>query len=198
MPFFWGMLNLAPFFVKVLDRVARYYVCIFLVQYGIGKIIGQQFYRRGELPEAVAAMTLAEAPAYELGWTFMGYSGVYIAFIGISQIIGALLLLSERTKLLGVTLLMPIMINIVVFDIIFLDTYAALASALIYLFLLLLILYLNQEKVLAAFRALTRVPAKVKQTKPTRWQLPLAVSTVMAVLFGFNYLLMIWIGYGNG
>lgn len=192
------MSKVSPFIIKVLDLVARYYVCLFMIQYGIGKMIGGQFYRRGELPDAVAAMTLGEAPAYELGWTFMGYSGGYIAFIGISQIIGSLLLLSERTKLLGVTLLMPILVNIVVFDIIFLDTYAALASALIYLFLLFLILYLNQEKVAAAFRALTRVPAKAKQAKPTRWQLPLAVSTIMAVLFGFNYLLMIWIGYGNG
>ncbi len=201
------MFKSSPFAKKVLERVARYYVCLFLLQYGIGKMIGGQFYRRGELPDAVAAMTLGEAPAFELAWTFMGYSGAYIAFIGISQVIGSLLLLGERTKLLGVTLLVPIMVNIVAFDVVFLDAYAALANALLYLFLLLLILYLNQDKVSAAFRALTsanhrgaytQVPGEDKQVKPNRWQLPLTVATAMAVLFGFNHLLMLWLGYGNG
>lgn len=52
----------------------------------------------------------------------MGYSFAYILFIGVMQIVGAWMLLWERTKLLGVAILMPILVNIVVFDIIFLDT----------------------------------------------------------------------------
>jgi hypothetical protein len=183
---------------KVLEHAARYYVCLFLLLYGIGKMIGGQFYRRGELPDEVAAMTLAEAPAFELAWTFMGYSGTYIAFIGISQIVGSLLLLNERTKLLGVTILIPIMVNIVVFDIVFLNAYGALANAFIFLFLLLLILYLNQDKVSAAFRALTQVQGEIKKVRSSRWQFPLTVGTAMAVLFGFNHLLQLWLGYGKG
>lgn len=183
---------------KVLEHAARYYVCLFLLLYGIGKMIGGQFYRRGELPDEVAAMTLGEAPAFELAWTFMGYSGTYIAFIGISQIVGSLLLLSERTKLLGVTILIPIMVNIVVFDLVFLNAYGALANAFIFLFLLLLILYLNQDKVSAAFRALTQVQGEVKKVRSSRWQFPLTVGTAMAVLFGFNHLLQLWLGYGKG
>lgn len=183
---------------KVLEHAARYYVCLFLLLYGIGKMIGGQFYRRGELPDEVAAMTLGEAPAFELAWTFMGYSGTYIAFIGISQIVGSLLLLGERTKLLGVTILIPIMVNIVVFDIVFLNAYGALANAFIFLFLLLLILYLNQDKVSAAFRALTQVQGEVEKARSSRWQFTLTVGTAMAILFGFNHLLQLWLGYGKG
>jgi len=179
----------------ILERVCRYYVCIFLLLYGVGKLAGGQFYRRGQLPEGVANTTLGEALPFDLAWTFMGYSGAYIAFVGISQVIGALLLLNRRTSLLGVTILIPIMLNIVVFDIVFLDTYGALASAVIYLLLLLLILYFNRDRVKKAFRALTQVQAKVGGAGETGWQVHVMVLTLMGVLFGFNQLLVTCIGH---
>jgi hypothetical protein len=104
-----------------------------------GKIIGGQFYRRGHLPPEVAQLPLASAGPFELAWTFMGYSFAYILFIGLTEIVGAWMLLWERTKLLGVAIL-PVMVNIIVFDIIFLDKYGALASAAIYTILLFVIL----------------------------------------------------------
>lgn len=179
----------------ILERVCRYYVCIFLLLYGVGKLAGGQFYRRGQLPEEVANTTLGEALPFDLAWTFMGYSGAYVAFIGVSQVIGALLLLNRRTTLLGVTILIPIMLNIVVFDIIFLDAYGALASAVIYLLLLLLILYFNRDLVKKAFRALTQVQAKVEGARKARWQMHVMVFTLMGILFGFNQLLLIYLGY---
>ncbi len=77
----------------------------------------------------------------------MGYSFAYILFIGLAEVVGAWLLLWERTKLLGVAILLPVMVNILVFDIIFLDAYGALASATIYTVLLLVILICNKEAV---------------------------------------------------
>ena len=70
----------------------------------------------------------------------MGYSFAYILFIGLAEVVGAWLLLWERTKLLGVAILLPIMFNILIFDFIFLDKYGALASATIYTLLLFVIL----------------------------------------------------------
>jgi len=49
----------------------------------------------------------------------MGFSFFYILFIGVSQIIGAWLLMWNKTKLLGVMFLFPIMINILIFDLFF-------------------------------------------------------------------------------
>ena len=46
-----------------------------------------------------------------------------------AEIVGAWLLLWDRTKLFGVAILLPVMVNIIVFDIIFLDTHGATASA---------------------------------------------------------------------
>jgi hypothetical protein len=185
---------------NILDRVCRYYVCFFLLTYGMGKMLGGQFYRHGKLPDDVAALTLGEAGAFPLAWTFMGYSGAYIAFVGISQVIGALLLLHERTKLLGVAILIPILVNIVVFDIIFLNEAAALGNAVIYLMMLLAILYFNRTKVIAAFNALTaavRSEARSENKKVgyPRWQLTLAIIGIMGVVFALNMLLSSLLGY---
>lgn len=139
-----------------IELAARLHVFFLLNIYGWGKLLGGQFYRKGNLPPEVAAKTLAEVNSFELGWTFMGHSYGYILFVGISQIIGAWLLLWERTKLIGVAILLPILTNIVVFDIIFLDKYGALASACLYLALLLVILYLNRVKIIEVIGILTR------------------------------------------
>jgi len=58
-----------------------------------------------------------------------GHSYFYIVFNGIAQLVGAWFPLWNKTMLLGV--LMPIMINIIIFNIIFLDVYPALANAII-------------------------------------------------------------------
>ncbi|HYO84761.1 MAG TPA: hypothetical protein VES20_25390 [Bryobacteraceae bacterium] len=66
---------------------------VFLNIYGIGKIIGGQFYRPGHLPADVAQVPLGQAGAFELACTSMGHSFVYILFIGAVEVIGAWLLL---------------------------------------------------------------------------------------------------------
>ena len=192
--------NLQPksFRQRVIELAARWYVFWFLNVYGLGKIAGGQFYRRGRLPEEVAKTLLGEANAFDLAWTFMGYSFAYILFIGLAEVVGAWLLLWERTKLLGVAILLPVLVNIIVFDIIFLDVYGALASATIYTVLLLAILVCNKEAVGEALRAL------VPQTPPSQIPLKQKARTaivallVMGLLFAFDQLLVNLLGHGRG
>jgi len=139
------------------ELAARWHVFLLLSAYGIGKLLGGQFYRRGDLPAEIAQLPLAEVGGFDLAWSFMGYSYVYILFIGVSQIIGAFLLLFNKTKLIGVAILIPILVNIIVFDAVFLDTYGALASASIYFLLLLYILYYNKGKIIKVLKALMSV-----------------------------------------
>ena len=68
--------------LQVVDLAARWYVFIFLNIYGIGKMIGGQFYRRDHLPPDVAKTLLGEAGPFELAWTFMGYSFAYMTIRG--------------------------------------------------------------------------------------------------------------------
>jgi len=170
----------------------------FLNVYGLGKILGGQFYRRGRLPEDVAKTLLGDANAFDLAWTFMGYSFAYILFIGLAEVVGAWLLLWERTKLFGVAILLPVMVNIVVFDIIFLDTHGATASATIYTLLLFVILFFNRESVVQALRAL------VPQAQPTHMPLKqkakraMLAVVLMGLLFAFDQMLVNLFGHGRG
>jgi hypothetical protein len=173
---------------KILELTARLYVFIFLNIYGWGKILGGQFYRRGKLPEEVATLPLGEVDAFTLGWTFMGYSYAYILFIGISQIIGAFLLVFEKTKLLGVAILLPILLNIIVFDLIFLDRLGALASATLYFLLLIAILGLNFQRVEKAFQALTKgepIPIKTLALS-AKWKQALIVLIALALVVWYR------------
>ena len=182
----------------VIELAARWYVFLFLNVYGLGKIMGGQFYLRARLPAEVARIPLGDAGAFDLAWTFMGYSFAYILFIGLAEIVGAWLLLWERTKLLGVAVLMPIMVNILLFDVIFLDEYGALASATIYTSLLLVILFLNRGRVGLALSALTSGEQPALPTLKERALLGLVVLLLMAVLFAFDQTLVNLLGHGRG
>lgn len=183
---------------RVIELAARWYVFAFLNIYGIGKIAGGQFYRRGHLPEDVAHTLLGKAGPFELAWTFMGYSFAYILFIGLAEIAGAWLLLWEKTKLIGVAILLPIMVNILVFDVIFLDTYGALASATIYTALLFVILACNEESVRRAFRAILPTAHSEQMTRSQKAKLAFVAIALMGVLFAFDQMLVNLLGHGRG
>lgn len=171
-------------FKNCIELAARIHVFIFLNVYGLGKIVGGQFYRRGKLPEEVAVQTLADASAFDLAWTFMGYSQAYIMFVGVSQIIGAFLLLFNRTKFLGIIILVPILLNIIVFDIIFLPDYGALSSAILYFLLLILVVYLNKDKLIEALQKLMKV--STNEAKLSSFKIALAVSIIFGVFFAIQ------------
>jgi hypothetical protein len=183
---------------EVLELAARWYVFLFLNVYGVGTIAGGQFYRRGRLPEEVAGTLLGQADAFDLAWTFMGYSFAYILFIGLAEVLGAWLLLWSRTKLLGVAILLPVMVNIVVFDALFLDAYGALASATIYTLLLVVILACNRRAVMAAIRALMPEPATGPAPWSRRARVAFGALVVMAVLFALDQALVNLLGHGRG
>jgi hypothetical protein len=138
--------------------------CVFLILnvYAIRKMFGGQFYMNGELPTEVANITLGKIDSFTLAWAFMGHSYYYVMFIGITQLIGAWFLLWNKTKLLGVMILTPIMLNIIMFDLIFLGVYSALAMSIIIFTMLFLIVNLNKEKVTQAFNSLTSFQSKPK------------------------------------
>lgn len=177
---------------KYLELAARIYVWGLLSIYGLGKISGGQFYRKGALPEEVAATTLREVGSFDLAWTFMGHSYTYILFIGISQLIGAWMLLFDRTKLLGVAILIPILINIIVFDAIFFDdgNYGALFSACVYMSLLMLILYLNKGKVIKVFNALIEKSPAPALLIPSRMKLIAISLVIIGAFFGLEQMML--------
>ncbi|MBL7827174.1 MAG: hypothetical protein JNJ57_11115 [Saprospiraceae bacterium] len=145
---------------RIVELTARWYVFAMLNLYAIGKITGGQFYRKGHLPEAITQKTVDQLSGFELAWTFFGYSKFYIVFIGLAQLIGAVMLLWDRTKLLGAVLLLGILLNIIVVDFEF-GVGDAIVSAIFYFSLLLLIVGLNWKQVQTVWAQLTQ-----KATRP--------------------------------
>ena len=185
-------------FAQSFELAARWYVFFFLNVYGVGKILGEQFYRKGNLPAEVANTTLANAPAFDLAWTFMGYSQAYILFVGISQIIGAWCLLFNRTKLIGVIILIPILLNVIVFDLVFLDMLGALVSASIYFILLLTILYFHRSTVIEVFKLITKRNEKSKFHFSETVKTVLIAGGIMVLVFALDQLMVNFFGHGKG
>jgi len=176
------------------ELVLRQCVFIILNIYAISKLFGGQFYMKGKLPIEIANTTLGDASSFSLAWTFMGHSYFYILFIGLSQIISAWFLLWNKTKLLGVFILMPIMVNIILFDILFLDVYPALANAIIVFLMLLLILFFNKERVISAIQKLTNSPIKSNVSIKRRLITFGITILVIILIFTFDSFLEQWLG----
>jgi len=178
----------------ILELVFRQCVFIILSIYGISKLLGGQFYMKGKLPAEIANTTLGDASSFSLAWTFMGHSYIYILFIGLTQLVGAWFLLWNKTKLIGVLILLPIMVNIILFDILFLDVYPALANAVIVFLLLLSILYFNKDVVVESYQKLISIPAKSKVALKRRLMIFGITIGVIVLIFTFDALLESWLG----
>ena len=179
---------------EIFEVVLRQCVFIILNIYAISKILGGQFYMKGKLPAEVANTTLGEASSFSLAWTFMGHSYYYILFVGIAQLIGAWFLLWNKTKLLGVLILIPILINIIIFDIIFLDVYPALANAIIVFTMLLLIMLLNKERIINVFQVLTNFSEKPKVQLKRRILTIMITIIIIILIFAFDSFIEYWLG----
>mgnify|MGYP006128802807 FL=1 len=176
------------------ELVLRQCVFIILNIYALSKLLGGQFYMKGKLPAEIANTTLGEASGFSLAWTFMGHSYFYIMFVGIAQLIGAWFLLWNKTKLIGVLILLPIMVNIIVFDIIFLDVYPALANAIIVLLMLFLILFFNREIVKDTVIKLTKFQLKSSVSIKKRL-ITFGITILFIVLiFSFDSFIEYWLG----
>ena len=185
-------------FKEILEITCRLYVFFFLTAYGVGKIIGGQFYTAARIPDEIALMPIGLVPDYELAWTFMGRSFGYILFIGLAEIIGACLLLFNKTKLIGTLILIPIMVNVIVFDIFFLDAYGALFSATIYLLMLLTILVVNKEKISKLLIELVSAKMAPQITfKEKFFKYSIALAIIVLIFIGDQVIVNL-LGYGKG
>ena len=160
---------------------ARCALAFIFLGYGVAKLAGYQF---GVTPE-VLAQPLGQVSLDHLAWYCFAHEP-FSAFVGISQIVASLLLLWNRTALLGALLLLPIALTIFIIDITFLNKIIAFRYALpFYLGLILLIINHYRSQMLAVFRLLT---AGVT----TRFAYPLwayALLPVAAVLLSCTWLI---------
>ncbi|WP_313806607.1 hypothetical protein [Flavobacterium sp.] len=91
----------------------RMYLIFFMLIYGLSKIYPMQFPPIGLQR---LEQTYGDSSPMGLAWSFMQYSQTYTAFAGITEVLGALLLLSRRTMTLGALVLTGVLTNIVMMN----------------------------------------------------------------------------------
>ncbi|MEM6398267.1 MAG: hypothetical protein AAF741_18090 [Bacteroidota bacterium] len=117
----WLFLLLIPTWIigllipkQQLDRlpwisILSYFLALIFLRYGLDKLSGGQF----PAPDLfVLDTTVGELDSDILYWTTVGSSRSYQWFLGMAEIIPAILLLWSKTRLFGLLLLLPITINI--------------------------------------------------------------------------------------
>lgn len=123
-------------------RYLFYWVIIFVVAgsmiiYGLSKPIQFQSFKD--------STNLNVSEGHKLMWTFYSYSLIYPIIIGIFEVLGGILLLFNRTRVLGCILLTVILSNIILQDYIYEIT--ALNSAIYYQILILILLVFDHKKI---------------------------------------------------
>jgi hypothetical protein len=91
----------------------RYFCAFMLYMYGISKLLYLQFNMQRQL----AGQPVGSLSGYQLTWFYFGHSRMYASILGLTQIMGATLLLFRKTMLLGALAMLPVMGNILLINI---------------------------------------------------------------------------------
>ena len=104
--------NLRLYLLKILT----YYLSLQLLIYGLDKVFKAQFF----LPEPNTLFTpLKDLSKDILYWSTIGVSRSYSLFLGMAEVLTALLLLFKKTRLLGIIMGVGILINVVAINLSF-------------------------------------------------------------------------------
>lgn len=136
---------------KILDYfilIARVLLAWTLISYGWSKLTDGQFGVTKETME----LSLKDIDLFRLSW-YLADHEPFKSFIGISQILTALLILYNRTVILGAFMAIPIWINILMWDLTFMGLYTPFTVRLpFYLLLTCLIFWHYRDRVLLALQ----------------------------------------------
>lgn len=128
---------------------ARILIAWTLLRYGWSKLTGGQF---GISAEELAT-PVKDLGLFKLSWYLFDHEP-FNSFVGISQVIAGLLLLYNRTLILGVLLSLPIFANILVIDMTYIKMSGFYWRISYYLLLDVLILWHYKDRMITAFKAL--------------------------------------------
>jgi len=129
----------------------------------------QQFDGAAEIDKTVSELT-----GMQLMWAFYGYSKTYAIIIGCFEIIGGLLILFKRTRVIGCLVVTTILVNVILQDFFYEVNYGAFKAAMIYQSIILILLWLNKKPLFAAINELLRKSGTRQSIKNTLLKLLMA------------------------
>ncbi len=143
--------------IEILENAISWIIVLAMFIYGGGKLI--QFDGATEINKTVSELT-----GMEIMWAFYSYSKSFAMTLGILEIIGGILILIKKTRIIGCLLTSTILVNVIFQDIYFGVHLGALKAAILYQILILIILWLNKEKLIRVIKVLLELN-KIKQPK---------------------------------
>lgn len=174
---------------KVIDFLVlslRWYLIFYMINYGWSKLTMSQF---GVYDDAILDASLRDADVFYLAWHLYGESHFFNYVTGLAEIVGGILLMFNRTVLLGVLLVLTILGQILIIDISFTmgqHGYALPLRITGMITAALLILYYYKDKVIAAYQVLTQnITTKLKYP----WWVYLLLP-IIGFLFDFIFALL--------
>ncbi|OXA78179.1 hypothetical protein [Flavobacterium columnare] len=136
---------------KILDLAIRIYLSISLFGYSISKIFHVQF---GNNRHFYLSKKVVELTGQDLTWVFFGFSREYEFCIGLIQLISLILLIFNRTKILGILFLFPIFLNILLID--YFYNIHALYMIVFYYYLLFVLILINRFQIIVILKMITK------------------------------------------
>jgi uncharacterized membrane protein YphA (DoxX/SURF4 family) len=163
--------------------LVRYYLAFTMLSYGFAKVFRTQF---PPLTFGQLGKSYGDSSPMNLLWTFMGYSGPYTIFTGLGEVVGGLLLLFKRTRLLGALVVVIVMTHVVMLNLSY-DVPVKLYSA--HLLLMALIIMTPDSKRLLNFFLLNQTvsPEPVEpiyDTQQKKWAYFIGKSLVLIYVIG--------------
>jgi len=144
--------NILDFIVLTL----RWYLIWYMISYGWSKITMSQF---GVNNETILDTPLRDVDKFYLAWYLYGESHFFNYVTGIAEVIGGILLVFNRTVLLGTLLILVILGNILIIDVSFTTSqfgYALPVRISGMIMSALLILYYYKDRLIAVLNTLTK------------------------------------------
>lgn len=132
----------------------RWYLAYYMFTYGWSKIFEGQFYVKPEILNS----PVNEVDRFYLAWYVFGLSRTFNVVIGSLQIVGALLIVFNRTAVIGALFLLPVLLQILLTDIAFTMSmfgYALVIRLSMMLLSACVILWYYKARLFAAWNSLT-------------------------------------------
>ena len=173
-----GLERVRYYFIHLSRSILPYYLALILCKYGLDKIFKSQFY----IPEPNILYTpFGMMDKDILFWSVMGTSKAYSFFLGLMEIIPAILLLWKRTRPVGLLMALPVLLHVVAINFSFDISVKLYSCFLLFLDIYLLTPYLrnflNRKKEIA-----------LKTTKPSPLFLKTFLMTMAICLVVFESL----------
>lgn len=157
---------------EILEDAASWIVVLAMYIYGAAKL----FQFKGA---TATGKIVNEMSGLELMWAFYGYSKTFAIILGILEITGATLILFRKTRVIGCIFTSTILINIILQD--YFYEVPALRTAILYQSILLIILWMNRERLIETIKVLTR--QSDKNRKKLNFFVKLIITFFVFVVF---------------